>query len=191
MQTEKSWCGSNKPICVQQQPCCCTHRSLITLCFVRRCRVCQKMVDADQHRKPADWVKRCGGMCHVTCRSLHVACCMSLVPCAKSLALAVPYHPEDKDEHNTFDKWVKNQKILLALQAGQVVDLTMPVSALVSHPACATHLSACGRRSMLRRMLLLRWSRAVSCSPRARHMCPLVSSTRPCAVSNNSVLAID
>ena len=116
---------------------------------------------------------------------------MSLVACAKSLALAVAYHPADKDEHNTFDKWVKNQKILLALQAGQVVDLTMPVSALVSHPACATHLSACGRRSMLPMMLLLRWIRAMWCRPRARHMCPLVSSTRPCAVSNISLLAID
>ena len=43
------------------------------------------------------------------CLMLHVARCMSLVACrslhvAKSLALAVPYHPEGKDEHNTW--WV-------------------------------------------------------------------------------------
>ena len=83
------------------------------------------------------------------CLMLRVAHCMSLVACrllhfAKSLALAVPYHPEDKDEHNTFDKWVKNQKVLLAIQSGQLVDLTMPVSTLVSHPACAMHFKLVG-----------------------------------------------
>ena len=64
---------------------------------------------------------------------------MSTVACAEFFALAVPYHPQDSEDHKTFDQWVEKRKILLALQAGEVVDLTKPVSTLVSHPACATH----------------------------------------------------
>ena len=61
------------------------------------------------------------------------------------MCVTVVYHPEDPEEHKKWDKWVHQEKLMLAHKAGAVVDLDAIEVARLAH-ACRNVIPA-GRRS--------------------------------------------